>query len=135
MRAYMAQSRGVMPGRGQRAGDPFLGIGAFVGGVKLAKRALTKIAPKKFGALRPPSIGQIIQGTKFPYFGRNPMKFGPLLGPGMGGVRRRYRRINAGNAKALRRAFRRIEAFGKLASKAGYVRRRPAGHFKKSRSR
>lgn len=137
MRAYMAASRGVQPGRGQRAGDPFLGLGAVVGGLKLAGRALKKIAPKKFGPsggvqIAPPGLSKFL--TKIGPFGRNPMQFGKPFGPGMKGVRR-YRRINAGNAKALRRAFRRIEAFGKLASKAGYVRRRPPGHFKKTRKR
>lgn len=44
---------------------------------------------------------------------------------------RTYRRMNAGNAKALRRAFRRIDAFTKLAAKAGYVRRKPFGARKR----
>lgn len=134
LRAYSMRNPGVLPGRGLAKGDPF--IGALIGAAApLVKRGVGKILSKATGgkligagggkailtkaAKGAAGFGGAVAATKFasglPSFG-----FG-------GGGRKRYKRMNAGNAKALRRAFRRIDAFSKLAAKAGYVRRKPFG--------
>lgn len=131
LRAYMMQSQGVLPGRGARRGDPF--IGALAG---LAIPALKKIGGKLLSkATGGRLIGQGGGKAALTRAAKAVGGFGVAVGGGVVGERisrrfgaaggqRRYRRMNAGNAKALRRAFRRVEAFGKLAAKAGYVRKK-----------
>ena len=138
----MARSSGSLPGRGVQKGDPFFGallglaakplaklggkLVAKVGGKVLRKGqtagALTRAAKAAggFGT----AVGAGIVGTKLA--GR--------IG-GAAGMGRRYRRMNAGNAKALRRAIRRMESFGKLAMKCGYVRRKPAGWASRAKAK
>lgn len=142
LRAYMMQSQGVLPGRGARQGDPF--FGALLG---LAAPALKKVGGKVLSKI---TGGKLIGagGGKAAAIriARGAGGFGTAVAGGVVGERlsrrfggaggaRRYRRMNAGNAKALRRAFRRVEAFGKLAAKAGYVRKKTGRSCPPSRSR
>lgn len=131
LRAYSMRSQGVMPGRGFRKGDPFIGaLAGFAAPIvkKFAGKALGKLTGGRLiGAGGGTAILKKAAGAAggFAAIKALPKIPGPFEPPsfGFGGGRKKYRRMNAGNAKALRRAFRRIEAFGKLASKAGYVRR------------
>jgi len=137
LRAYSMRSPGVLTGRAARMGmkgDPF--IGALIGAAsplikKFAGKALGKLTGGRLigagGGMailkKAAGAGGIAGGiAAAKKFGQIPDLPGPFAGFG-GGGKKKYRRMNAGNAKALRRAFRRVEAFGKLASKAGYVRR------------
>lgn len=141
LRAYSMRSSGVMPGRGALKGDPFFGalIGAAAPLVrKFAGKALGKLTGGRLigaggGAAilrKAAGAGGIAGGIAAARkFGGLPNLPGPFQSP-FGKGKKKYRRMNAGNAKALRRAFRRVEAFGKLASKAGYVRR-PSSRRKK----
>lgn len=134
MRAYSMGNAG--PGRGPRRGDPFLG-GLIGTAARFAAPLLRKVAGKGLAALTGGKLigsGGAKSAAKKILIGAGgitalrqiPNLPGPFQNPfGRGG--RKYRRMNAGNAKALRRAFRRIDAFTKLASKAGYVRRKPFG--------
>lgn len=128
------RSAGVLTGRQFRKGDPFLG--ALIGAAsplvkKFAGKALGKLTGGRLigaggGAAilkKAAGAGGIAGGfAAAKKFGGLPDLPGPFSSP-FGKGKKKYRRMNAGNAKALRRAFRRIDAFGKLASKAGYVRR------------
>lgn len=140
--AFLRQySRGLGPGMSPRRGDPFLGgligmaaplvkklagkgLAKLTGGKLIGKGGATAAAKKVvgFGAGGGALIGAAKNLPNIP---------GPFQNP-FGGGRKTYRRMNAGNAKALRRAFRRIDAFTKLAKKAGYVRRKPFGSRKAS---
>lgn len=136
MRAYSAGNMG--PGRGPRRGDPFLG-GLLAAAAPLIKKGAGKALARLTGgkligaggakaAAKRILIGAGgIAGTVTGIRGlvKNDLP-GPFQNP-FGKHQRKYRRMNAGNAKALRRAFRRIDAFTKLAAKAGYVRRKPFG--------
>jgi len=135
IRAY--QMRAQM-GRGPRKGDPFLGALAMLAAPlvkKGLKSVLGKVGTKALTAAKgftmgagaiPRVVGPIRQAGATPVL---PGGFRATLPRGQEQLgltsgRKRYRRMNAGNAKALRRAFRRIASFSKLASKAGYVRRK-----------
>lgn len=134
LRQYSVGSMG--PGRGQQRGDPFLGaLVPFIGGAvkRLAGKGLARLTGGKLigkgGATA--AAKKILVGAGGAGVGFGTLKGlrdlpGPFQSP-FGRRGRKYRRMNAGNAKALRRAFRRIDAFTKLASKAGYVRRKPFG--------
>jgi len=128
LRAYSMRSAGVLTGRQFRKGDPFIGgLAAFAAPLvkKFAGKALGKLTGGRLigagggAAILKKAAGA---GAGFAAVRSLPNLPGPFQNP-FGGGRKKYRRMNAGNAKALRRAFRRIDAFGKLASKAGYVRR------------
>jgi len=129
LRAYSMRSAGVVQGRTARMGDPF--IGAILGaGLPIAK----KLAGKAIGKL---TGGRLLGKGGGAAAVRKVVGGGAVIGGGFaaekgvrkiadisfGGRQKKYRRMNPGNAKALRRAFRRIDAFTKLAAKAGYVRR------------
>lgn len=130
LRAYSERSAGTLVGRQFRRGDPFIGgliaagapllkkfagkaLGKLTGGRLIGAGGATAIAKKVGGAAV--GFGGAVAASRVAA-GKSP--FGSPFGGG-----KKYRRMNAGNAKALRRAFRRIDAFGKLAAKAGYVRR------------
>jgi len=134
LRAYMAASRGVLPGRGQRQGDPFIG-----GLIGLAAPLIRKLGGGAIGRVAGKAVAKITGKPSLVKAAKAAGGFGSAVGAGIvgtklaggfggsGSVVRRYRRMNAGNAKALRRAVRRMESFGKLAASCGYVRRKPAG--------
>lgn len=149
LRAYMmaANRQGAsLPGRGVAKGDPFLGLIAGAASKfamplirKGAGRLLSKVTGGKL-------IGKGGATAALKRAAGAAGGFGTAVGAGVvasrvagrfGGAAasgRRRRRMNAGNAKALRKAIRRMEAFGKLAMKCGYVRRKPAGHFTRKRA-
>lgn len=142
LRAYSAGSQG--PGRGTMRGDPFIGGLVRMGlpiARKLAGKALGKLTGGRLigaggakAAAKKILIGAGSAGGGIAAIRQLKDIPGPFQNPfgGRGGASgRRYRRMNAGNAKALRRAFRRIDAFTKLAQKAGYVRRKPFGARKR----
>lgn len=141
LRAYSAGSQG--PGRGTMRGDPFIG-----GLVRMGLPIARKLAGKALGKL---TGGRLIGAGGAKAAAKKILIGAGSAGGGIAAVRqlkdipgpfqnpfgkrsatgRTYRRMNAGNAKALRRAFRRIDAFTKLAAKAGYVRRKPFGARKR----
>jgi hypothetical protein len=124
-----------------RRGDPFFGSLIGLAGPalkKLAGKGLAKLTGGKLigkggATAAAKKIGGAVVGggLGFGAVKKLPNLPGPFQNP-FGGGGKRYRRMNAGNAKALRRAFRRIDAFTKLAKKAGYVRRKPYGSRKAS---
>lgn len=106
-----------------------LAVAAGALGKKLLGKAAKHVAKKVLGSKVVQSAGKTIRSVAGTTAGRAVIggaAFGAgqraTRGPGSSsgfefGAPRRYRRMNAGNAKALRRAFRRVDAFGKLAKK------------------
>lgn len=114
-------------------GDPFLG-GLIRGAAKLGGKILGRTPVgaaagvaagalykrlKKQGAPAMPGTGFPVRrlGPNGTTNGRKPFPKG-VVGPGMEGERKRSRRMNLGNVKALRRADRRIDGFVGVARKA-----------------
>jgi len=98
------------------AGKAYLGVpGAGIGSGDAYTKRLDKVGTER----RPAQI--IIGGTRVTPR-TDPLGIGRQLGlrPLGGGGGRRYRRMRVTNVRALRRAFRRVEGFGRLARR--YVR-------------
>lgn len=142
LRAYQALSNGLLPGRGPRAGDPFIGglIGR-VGGLvlpgvgKVVRKGVSKVLGKRNLPQVVKKVGKVAGGFGTVVGGgvavERITRPGGMFGPNGGG--RRYRRINPANVKALRRAIRRVDGFTKLARKVGYVKKRPYAMAKRSK--
>lgn len=118
----------------QAAGDPFLG-GLLKGIVGLGKGIIGKVTGLgggggvSKGALQDAMRAALAKGGqvagKFPGGKKGAALAGGALAAGglagaaaehfMGGGRRRYRRMDVGNTRALRRAMRRVQGFAHLA--------------------
>jgi len=113
----------------QSRGDPFLG-GIFKKAIGLVGKVTGLSGPKiNFPATMPGigavgrtvgrAVGKFPGGKKGALLAGGALGAGALLGAGgeamMGGGRRKYRRMNVGNTKALKRSMRRVQGFAKLA--------------------
>lgn len=132
--------RGQRVSRARMAGDPFLGfVGkglgilgkAALGGIK-AQLGIPANRPQsadaftsgaKVGTPQNPAVIQI-GGTKVA-FPDDPLGFGAAIGMrgGTGAGGRRGRRMRVTNVRALRRALRRVEGFGRMARRYVKIRR------------
>jgi len=107
----------------QMRGDPFLG-GIFKKAIGLIGKVTGLSGPKINFPTTMPGVGAVAGkigravGKNKGLIGAGALGLGAgALAGGMmaGGERRRYRRMNPGNVKALKRSMRRVQSFAKLA--------------------
>jgi hypothetical protein len=105
----------------QAKGDPFLGglikgIGRIVGAVTgLSRPGIGMHLPNTLPGLGK-AVGKFPGGKKGAMIAGGGLLAGGAVGSMMGmGGGRRYKRMNVGNVKALRRSMRRVQGFAKLA--------------------
>lgn len=119
-----AAARKFLPGIVRTVGGKILGTGAAATGAKVARAAIPSVGGKITrviggGAAAAAAAAVLPGGAKAP----GPVMVGNVnLNPWASTARRRPRRINPTNPKALKRAMRRVEQFGDFAKAMGYSR-------------
>jgi len=103
---------GALKSIGRRIGRGAVGFAE--GGPLGAARGLTRSSRQTPRAFQAPQRKGVIPFIASAFVGPKPVTIDPVTGD----VMRRRRRMNAGNAKALRRAIRRTDAFVRLSKSA-----------------
>lgn len=114
-------ARRLLPGVVRTVGGKLLGTGTAAAATTAAKRAAL---PAVGGSIKRVLGGAAVAGVASAVLpGGAPVKVGGVnINPFASTARRRYRRINPTNPKALKRAMRRLEGFGEFAKAMGYSR-------------